>query len=70
MYIVKYNAVNSSLSQYGNNLMNNFNHMQLLDQNRVYEKQEREYNILSYQPKAYTPRLKNYPRLTLEDKLL
>lgn len=44
--------------------------MQMLDQNRVYQKQEKEFNIISYQPKNYRPSLKNYPRLTLEDKLI
>lgn len=34
-------VVNSSLSQYGNNLIQNMNSMQLLDQNRIYEKQEK-----------------------------
>lgn len=63
-------VVNSSLSQYGNNLVNNMTSMQLLDQNRIYEKQEKEFNIISYQPKAYTPRLKNFPRLTLEDRII
>lgn len=62
--------VNSSLSQYGTNLVKNLTSMQLLDQNRVFEKQEKQFNIISYQPKAYTPRLKNYPRLTLEDKII
>ncbi len=46
------------------------NTMQLLDQNRIYEKQEKEFNIISYQPKPYTPRLKNFRRLTLEDKII
>ena len=45
--------------------MNNFTTMQMLDQNRIYEKQEKQFNIISYQPKSYTPRLKNFPRLTL-----
>lgn len=37
------NIVNSSLSSYGNNLMNadNFTKMQMYDQNRVFEKQEK-----------------------------
>ena len=58
--------MNSSLSQYGNNLLNT----QYYDQNRVYEKQEKEFNIINYYPKKYTPRLKNFPRLTLEDRLI
>ena len=54
------------MSQYGNHLMNG----PPLDQNRIYEKQERAYNIISYYPKAYTPKLKNFPRLTLENQLI
>lgn len=42
----------------------------MLEQNRVYEKQEKGFNIINYHPKSYTPRLKNYPRITLEDKLI
>ena len=58
--------MNSSLSQYGNNLLNG----QFYDQNRVYQKQEHGFNIINYYPKNYTPKLKNYPRLTLEDKII
>jgi hypothetical protein len=70
MYRFLYCVVNSSLSQYGNTLVKEFTNMQMLDQNRVYQKQEKEFNIISYQPKNYRPSLKNYPRLTLEDKLI
>lgn len=41
MYPFSHTTVNSSLSQYGNNLVNNMTSMQLLDQNRIYEKQEK-----------------------------
>ena len=54
------------MSQYGNHLMK----APVLDQNRIFEKQEKEYNIISYYPKPYAPRLKNFPRLTLEDQII
>lgn len=62
--------MNSSLSQYGTNLVNYITNVQLLDQNRVYQRQEKQFDIINCQQKGYMPRLKNYPRLTLEDKII
>lgn len=41
-----------------------------MDQTQVYKKQEKEFNIISFYPKEYKPNLRQYPRLTLEDKLI
>ena len=41
-----------------------------LDQTQIYEKQEKHFNIINCHPKGYSPRLKQFPRLTLEDHLI
>ena len=44
--------------------------MRGMDQAEVYRRQEKNYNIISYRPKDYEPSLKQFPRLTLEDRLI
>jgi hypothetical protein len=41
-----------------------------MDQREVYRRQEKNFNIISYFPKDYEPALKQFPRLTLEDRLI
>jgi hypothetical protein len=54
------------MANYGTNLIRNTS----MDQTQVYKKQEKEFNIISFYPKEYKPNLRQYPRLTLEDKLI
>lgn len=56
----RYQGNPSNLSQIGNHLMK-----RPLDQTNIYEKQERTFDIINCHPKEYTPRLKQFPRLTL-----
>ena len=53
----------SNLSNYGNNLMKST--AVIMDQSKVYENQQKKFNIISYYPKEIQPNLKQYPRLTL-----
>jgi hypothetical protein len=41
-----------------------------MDQREVYRRQEKKFNIISYYPLDYEPGLKQFPRLTLEDRLI
>lgn len=52
------------MASYGLSLMRG------IDQAEVYRRQEKNYNIISYRPKDYEPSLKQFPRLTLEDRLI
>jgi len=53
--------MSSKLSNYGYNLMR--------DQKDIFEKQQTGFDIINYHPSQNKPRLKAYPKLTLEDKL-
>lgn len=55
----------SNLSKIGIKLMRG-----PLEQTQIYEKQERTFDIINCHPKNVAPRLKQFPRLTLEDHLL
>lgn len=41
-----------------------------LEQSNIFEKQEHNYDIISYGPRLVRPTLRKFPKLTLEDKLL
>ena len=57
--------ISSNLSNYGTKLMQG-----PLEQSKVYEKQEKQFNIINCYPKSYTPKLKQFPRFTLEAQLM
>lgn len=40
-----------------------------MDQTQVYKRQEKEFNIINFHPKEYKPNLRQFPKLTVEDKL-
>ena len=61
-------VVNNSMANYGRNLLGRSNSVR--EQEDVYERQQRNFNIISYYPKNVRPTLRNFPKLTLEDKLL
>jgi hypothetical protein len=54
------------MANYGTNLMRNIS----MDQNQIYKKQEKDFNIISYYPKEYKPNLRQFPKFTLENKLI
>lgn len=64
---MKYHTVTQSkMANYGNNIMRNIS----MDQTQIYKRQEKDFNIISYYPKEFKPNLRQFPKLTLEDKLL
>jgi hypothetical protein len=56
----------SVMANYGNNLMKNTP----MDQAQIYRKQEKEFNIISFYPKEIKPSLRQFPKLTMEDRLI
>lgn len=54
-------AANSNLSNYGTNSL-------AFNQREIYDKQNTKFNIISLKPKDIPDRIKQYPKLTLEDK--
>ena len=54
------------MASIGSNLIRNTS----MDQAQVYKKQEKEFNIISFYPKEYKPNLRQFPKLTLEDRLI
>ena len=64
---MKYHTVTQSkMANYGNSIMRNIS----MDQTQIYKRQEKDFNIISYYPKEFKPNLRQFPKLTLEDKLL
>lgn len=55
----------SKMANFGNNLLRNSS----MDQTQVYKRQEKEFNIINFYPKEYKPNLRQFPKLTVEDKL-
>lgn len=53
------------MASFGNNLLRNSS----MDQTQVYKRQEKEFNIINFHPKEYKPNLRQFPKLTVEDKL-
>ena len=41
-----------------------------MDQTHVFKKQEKEFNIINFYPKDYKPTLKQYPKFSLEHRLV
>lgn len=41
-----------------------------MDQTQVYKRQEKEFNIISFYPKDVKPNLRQFPKLTMEDRLI
>jgi hypothetical protein len=54
------------MANYGSSLMRNSS----MDQTQVYSKQQKEFNIINFFPKEYKPNLKQFPKLSLEHRLL
>jgi hypothetical protein len=59
-------AKQSVMASYGNTLMKNTP----MDQAQIYRRQEKEFNIISFYPKDVKPSLRQFPKLTMEDKLI
>lgn len=55
------------MANYGRNLLARSNSVRA--QEDVYERQQKNFNIISYYPRNVRPTLHNFPKLTLEDKL-
>ena len=56
----------SKMANIGSKIMKNMS----MEQGDIFKKQEKDFNIISFYPKQVKPNLRNFPRLTLEDKLL
>lgn len=56
----------SNLSGYGKNILGN----EYMDQNTVYKKQQKPFDIINFNPASRQTALKHFPRLTLEDKII
>ena len=41
-----------------------------MDQAQIYKKQEKEFNIISFYPKEVKPSLRQFPTLTMEDRII
>lgn len=54
------------MASYGTNLVKNTP----MDQAQIYRKQEKEFNIISFYPKEVKPSLRQFPKLTMEDRLI
>ena len=54
------------MANYGTSLLRNSS----LDQTHVFNKQEKEFNIINFRPKDYKPTLKQFPKLTAEHRLM
>ena len=60
---------NSQLSNYGSNVLNNESFKaSLYNDQEIYKKQEKKFNIITLKPNPYEQTIKQYPKLTLEDK--
>ena len=54
------------MASIGNNLIRNSS----MDQTQIYNKQEKEFNIINFYPKDIKPALKQFPRFSLEHRLI
>ena len=62
-------AANSQLSNYGSNVLNNESFKaSLYNDQEIYKKQEKKFNLITLKPNPYEQTIKQYPKLTLEDK--
>lgn len=41
-----------------------------MDQTQVYKRQEKEFNIINFYQKEFKPNLRQFPKLSLENRLL
>lgn len=64
MYLCVYSAT-STLSNYGTHSLKSLN--RFISDKEVYEKQQKNYNIISAQPKEYEDTIKIYPKYRLEN---
>ena len=53
------------MANYGRNLLGQTRY----EQEEVFQRQERQFDIISYWPRKVRPNLRQYPKLTAEDKL-
>jgi hypothetical protein len=58
--------VNNSMANYGRNILGGTRY----EQEEIYKRQNRNFNIISYWPKEVRPSLREFPKLTMEDRLL
>ena len=56
-----FHLAHSNLSSYGNSSL-------AFNQREIYDKQNSKFNIISLKPKEVPDQIKQYPKLTLEDK--
>jgi len=54
------------MANYGRSLLGQSRY----EQEDVFQRQARRFNIISYWPRQIEPNLKEFPKLTMEDKLL
>ena len=60
------NSMSNSMANYGRNLLGTSRY----EQEEIFRHQDRSFSIINYWPRAVRPSLREYPRLTVEDKLL
>lgn len=56
----------SKIAGIGNTLLRN----STMDQTQIYNRQQKEFNIINFYPKEYKPNLKQFPKFSLEHRLL
>ena len=61
-----YNPASSQLSSVGSNSLKTLN--RYISDREVFEKQQKNYNIISVQPKEYQDTIKMFPKYHLEDQ--
>ena len=61
-----YKLASSQLSSVGSNSLKTLN--RYISDREVYEKQQKNYNIISVQPKEYQDTIKMFPKYHLEDQ--
>ena len=54
------------MANYGRSLLGSTRY----EQEEIYKRQNKNFNIISYWPKEVGPSLRNFPKLTMEDRLL
>jgi hypothetical protein len=61
----------SNLSNYGSNVLNNDSRTfrgSLYNDQEIYRKQDKKFNIITLKPNEYDHLIRQYPKLTLEDQ--
>jgi len=54
------------MANYGRNLLGSSRY----EQEEIFKRQDRNFNIISYYPRAVRSNLREFPKLTMEDRLL